>query len=103
MEHEIDDDGQIYVSDGTEFSLWIDVLKDPELLNFFTYWSFFLGWLGATGRGRALGVGEVKFTVVPIAKSANLTYHAPPSVEKQRDANWVARSNAFHAAAVLLF
>lgn len=23
---------------------------------------FFLGWLGATGRGRALGVGEVKFT-----------------------------------------
>lgn len=28
---------------------------------------FFLGWLGAPGRGRALGVGEVKFTgmVVP--------------------------------------
>ena len=23
---------------------------------------FFLGWTGATGRGRALGVGEVKFT-----------------------------------------
>ena len=23
---------------------------------------FFLGWLGATGRGRALGVGEVKFS-----------------------------------------
>ncbi len=23
---------------------------------------FYLGWLGATGRGRALGVGEVKFT-----------------------------------------
>jgi 3-hydroxyacyl-[acyl-carrier protein] dehydratase / trans-2-decenoyl-[acyl-carrier protein] isomerase len=23
---------------------------------------FFLGWLGASGRGRALGVGEVKFT-----------------------------------------
>src|SRR5688500_16646564 len=23
---------------------------------------FFLGWLGAPGRGRALGVGEVKFT-----------------------------------------
>lgn len=31
---------------------------------------FFLGWLGATGRGRALGVGEVKFTgmVVPTIK-----------------------------------
>ena len=23
---------------------------------------FFLGWMGAPGRGRALGVGEVKFT-----------------------------------------
>ena len=31
---------------------------------------FFLGWLGAPGRGRALGVGEVKFTgmVVPGVK-----------------------------------
>lgn len=31
---------------------------------------FFLGWTGATGRGRALGVGEVKFTgmVVPSVK-----------------------------------
>ena len=31
---------------------------------------FYLGWLGATGKGRALGVGEVKFTgmVVPSVK-----------------------------------
>jgi 3-hydroxyacyl-[acyl-carrier protein] dehydratase/trans-2-decenoyl-[acyl-carrier protein] isomerase len=31
---------------------------------------FFLGWLGAPGRGRALGVGEVKFTgmVTPAVK-----------------------------------
>ena len=31
---------------------------------------FFLGWLGGPGRGRALGVGEVKFTgqVLPTAK-----------------------------------
>lgn len=31
---------------------------------------FFLGWLGAPGRGRALGVGEVKFTgmVLPNVK-----------------------------------
>ena len=31
---------------------------------------FFLGWLKAPGRGRALGVGEVKFTgeVLPVAK-----------------------------------
>ncbi|MGH6947247.1 MAG: 3-hydroxyacyl-[acyl-carrier-protein] dehydratase FabA [Kiloniellales bacterium] len=36
---------------------------------------FFLGWLGAPGRGRALGVGEVKFSgqVVPGVKL--LTYH----------------------------
>ena len=33
---------------------------------------FFLGWLGAHGRGRALGVGEVKLTgqVLPTAKKA---------------------------------
>ena len=61
MEHEIDDDGQIYVSDGTEFPLWIDVLKDPELLNFFTYWS----------------------------------------VEKQRDADWVARANELNSHIML--
>jgi 3-hydroxyacyl-[acyl-carrier protein] dehydratase/trans-2-decenoyl-[acyl-carrier protein] isomerase len=31
---------------------------------------FFLGWMGAPGRGRALGVGEVKFTgmVLPTVK-----------------------------------
>jgi 3-hydroxyacyl-[acyl-carrier protein] dehydratase/trans-2-decenoyl-[acyl-carrier protein] isomerase len=31
---------------------------------------FFLGWLGSPGRGRALGVGEIKFTgmVVPSVK-----------------------------------
>jgi 3-hydroxyacyl-[acyl-carrier protein] dehydratase / trans-2-decenoyl-[acyl-carrier protein] isomerase len=31
---------------------------------------FFLGWVGGTGKGRALGVGEVKFTgmVVPTVK-----------------------------------
>src|SRR5204863_8190303 len=32
---------------------------------------FFLGWLGAPGKGRALGVGEVKFTgmVIPTTKT----------------------------------
>ena len=36
---------------------------------------FFLGWSGHPGRGRALGVGEVKFTgqVLPTAK--NVTYY----------------------------
>ena len=32
---------------------------------------FYLGWMGHPGRGRALGVGEVKFTgqVLPTAKT----------------------------------
>lgn len=36
---------------------------------------FFLGWSGNKGRGRALGVGEVKFTgqILPTAKK--VTYH----------------------------
>ncbi|WP_419181037.1 3-hydroxyacyl-[acyl-carrier-protein] dehydratase FabA [Gallaecimonas kandeliae] len=36
---------------------------------------FFLGWMGAPGKGRALGVGEVKFTgqILPTAKK--VTYH----------------------------
>jgi len=36
---------------------------------------FFLGWMGAPGRGRALGVGEVKLSgqVLPTAK--RLVYH----------------------------
>jgi 3-hydroxyacyl-[acyl-carrier protein] dehydratase / trans-2-decenoyl-[acyl-carrier protein] isomerase len=34
---------------------------------------FFLGWLGAPGKGRALGVGEVKFSgmVLPVAKKVH--------------------------------
>ena len=39
IDHEIDDDGHIYVSDGVEFPLWIEVLDKRELLSFFTYWS----------------------------------------------------------------
>ena len=35
---------------------------------------FFLGWLGAPGKGRALGVGEVKFTgmVMPTTKTVRV-------------------------------
>src|SRR3546814_18080823 len=43
----------------------------PGCLGLDSLWQlvgFFLGWLGAPGRGRALGVGEVKFTdMVPPA------------------------------------
>ena len=38
---------------------------------------FYLGWLGYPGRGRALGVGEVKFTgqVLPTAKLVTYRVH----------------------------
>ena len=36
---------------------------------------FFLGWLNGIGRGRALGVGEVKFTGQVLETAKKLTYH----------------------------
>lgn len=35
---------------------------------------FFLGWLGAQGRGRALGVGEVKFAGMILPTVKKITY-----------------------------
>lgn len=35
---------------------------------------FFLGWLGGLGRGRALGVGEVKFTGMVLPSAKMVTY-----------------------------
>ncbi len=35
---------------------------------------FYLGWLGAPGRGRALGVGEVKFTGMVVPTVERLEY-----------------------------
>ena len=35
---------------------------------------FFLGWLGSPGRGRALSVGEVKFTGMVLPDVKNLQY-----------------------------
>ncbi|MEO1205210.1 MAG: 3-hydroxyacyl-[acyl-carrier-protein] dehydratase FabA [Pseudomonadota bacterium] len=35
---------------------------------------FYLGWLGAPGRGRALGVGEVKFTGMVLPQVKELEY-----------------------------
>ncbi len=35
---------------------------------------FFLGWLGAPGRGRALGVGEVKLTNMVLPSAKLITY-----------------------------
>jgi len=36
---------------------------------------FFLGWMKAPGRGRALGVGEVKLTSMIVPSVRKLTYH----------------------------
>jgi len=36
---------------------------------------FFLGWMKAPGRGRALGVGEVKLTGMIVPTVKKLTYH----------------------------
>lgn len=35
---------------------------------------FYLGWLGAPGRGRALGVGEVKFTNMVLPTTGTVEY-----------------------------
>jgi len=35
---------------------------------------FYLGWLGAPGRGRALGVGEVKFTGQVLPTAGKIVY-----------------------------
>jgi len=36
---------------------------------------FFLGWAGGLGRGRALGVGEVKLTALILPTAKKLTYY----------------------------
>ena len=36
---------------------------------------FYLGWLGQSGKGRALGVGEVKFTGQVLQNIKKVTYH----------------------------
>jgi 3-hydroxyacyl-[acyl-carrier protein] dehydratase/trans-2-decenoyl-[acyl-carrier protein] isomerase len=35
---------------------------------------FFLGWMGGLGKGRALGVGEVKFTGMVLPSARKITY-----------------------------
>jgi 3-hydroxyacyl-[acyl-carrier protein] dehydratase/trans-2-decenoyl-[acyl-carrier protein] isomerase len=35
---------------------------------------FYLGWLGGEGKGRALGVGEVKFTGQILPSAKKVTY-----------------------------
>jgi 3-hydroxyacyl-[acyl-carrier protein] dehydratase/trans-2-decenoyl-[acyl-carrier protein] isomerase len=46
---------------------------------------FFLGWIGGEGKGRALGVGEVKFTgqVLPTAKKVTYEIHMKRVVNRK--------------------
>ena len=46
---------------------------------------FFLGWLGAQGKGRALGVGKVKFSgeVLEFAKKVKYTLHIKKVIIKR--------------------
>ena len=46
---------------------------------------FFLGWIGGEGKGRALGVGEVKFTgqILPTAKQVTYEIHMKRVVNRK--------------------
>ena len=65
--------------------------KDPVMpgcLGLDALWQlvgFFLGWLGAPGKGRALGVGKVKFSgeVLTFAKKVKYTLHIKKVIIKR--------------------
>ncbi|WP_157618799.1 bifunctional 3-hydroxydecanoyl-ACP dehydratase/trans-2-decenoyl-ACP isomerase, partial [Vibrio sp. HI00D65] len=46
---------------------------------------FYLGWVGGEGKGRALGVGEVKFTgqILPTAKKVTYEIHMKRVVNRR--------------------
>jgi 3-hydroxyacyl-[acyl-carrier protein] dehydratase/trans-2-decenoyl-[acyl-carrier protein] isomerase len=55
-----------------------EVVAVPGCLGLDALWQmagFFLGWMKAPGRGRALGVGEVKLTSMIVPTVKKLTYH----------------------------
>jgi 3-hydroxyacyl-[acyl-carrier protein] dehydratase/trans-2-decenoyl-[acyl-carrier protein] isomerase len=50
----------------------------PGCLGLDSLWQllgFFLGWMGGQGRGRALGVGEVKFSQMVLPTARLVSYH----------------------------
>ena len=45
---------------------------------------FFLGWAGGLGKGRALGVGEVKLTAMILPTAKKITYYVEPGRDQRR-------------------
>ncbi len=77
------DKGQVVAELDVHPDLWFfacHFIGDPVMpgcLGLDAMWQlvgFFLGWSGAPGRGRALGVGEVKFTGQVTPKVSKLVY-----------------------------
>ena len=51
---------------------------------------FFLGWMGGIGKGRALGVEEVKFTGMVLPTAKKVTYIVTPQARDH------AQTGAWH-------
>jgi 3-hydroxyacyl-[acyl-carrier protein] dehydratase/trans-2-decenoyl-[acyl-carrier protein] isomerase len=78
------DKGEIHAELDINPDLWFfkcHFLGDPVMpgcLPLDALWQlvgFFLGWMGGLGRGRALGVGEVKFTGMILPTAKKVSYH----------------------------
>jgi 3-hydroxyacyl-[acyl-carrier protein] dehydratase/trans-2-decenoyl-[acyl-carrier protein] isomerase len=79
-----EDKGEIFAELDINPDLWFfkcHFLGDPVMpgcLPLDALWQlvgFFLGWMGGLGRGRALGVGEVKFSGMILPTAKKVRYH----------------------------
>src|ERR1700759_4258899 len=79
-----EDKGEIFAELDIKPDLWFfkcHFLGDPVMpgcLGLDALWQmvgFFLGWAGGLGKGRALGVGEVKLTAMILPTAKKLTYY----------------------------
>lgn len=78
------DKGEIHAEFDVKPDLWFfkcHFMNDPVMpgcLGVDAMWQlvgFFLGWLGGLGRGRALGVGEVKFSGMVLPSNKIVSYY----------------------------